>query len=144
MEPVIFKPIPQQEIEDMVFRNLEQQAKDRKLQLAERDNTIGWNCIIFGVLVCFIPGGVFIGAVLLLTGIYFLVTGAIWQSKSRKVTPSSKKLKGKTYNMRNAGKGNCPVCDSEIIVDDCVSDHRFQCAVCTANLRVQNYEVTAR
>jgi len=36
-----FKPIPQQEIEDIVFRNLEQQAKDRKLQSAERDNTIG-------------------------------------------------------------------------------------------------------
>jgi hypothetical protein len=41
MQPSIFKPMSQEEIEEMVFDNLKKQAQNRNLQLANRDNIIG-------------------------------------------------------------------------------------------------------
>ncbi|MEO6907216.1 MAG: hypothetical protein ABI210_04935, partial [Abditibacteriaceae bacterium] len=84
------------------------------------------------------------GLALILPGIYFLMKAFVMWIYSWFVNPNNEILKGKTYNMRNASKGICSICESKIIVDDSVTDHDFQCSVCSGNLHVDNYQVTAR
>ena len=149
MEPVIFKPLPSEDIEVMIFKDLQAKAKQKKLLQAKRDDLNGWGSIFIGLLLGAAAPQLssmwgILGLALILTGIYFFITAGVNLFQSRKVKVNSKILKGKFHNARNAAKGNCPICESEIIVYDAVTDHHFQCAVCTANLQVQNYEVTAR
>jgi len=147
MEPVIFKPIPQEDIEVMTFEDLHNLAKQKRLFQDGRDNKKGWGSILVGALILALShaegfGGI-LGLALILTGIYFIIAAGINCLESRKAKVNQKILKGTIHNRRHSAIGNCPVCQSELILYDSVTDHNFQCSACTANLHAQNYEVVA-
>lgn len=144
MEPVIFTAIPQDDIQQMVLQKLLQEAKQKKKQQGNREFFIGVASIIIAFIALLLTRSILIAGIAALAGIFSILAGFLYCSQSKDVAPDAYLLKGKTHNARNAAKGNCPICESEIIVYDAVTDHHFQCAVCTGNLHVQNYEVVAR
>lgn len=135
--------MPHAEIEKMVLGELVEEAKSEKFLEGKKECTISIVSLIVGGLLL-LTSLSWIGVIVIIVAVFNLIAGILRWSQMRDVKPDPYLLKGRLHNARNSSIGNCPICASELIVYDSVTDHNFECSVCTANLHIQNYEVVAR